>query len=86
MTARRIIRHMAALLPLSLSTYAMTTPTITLHSRSFSRNTSNNDPYSVVLIHGLDSSSQTWSRLAEEDVGAVALDLRGAGQKRDGIA
>jgi len=38
-----------------------------------------------VLIHGLDSSSQTWSRFAEEDLDAVALDLRGAGQSKMGL-
>jgi pimeloyl-ACP methyl ester carboxylesterase len=82
---------MAALLPLSLSTCSMTTaPTITLHSRCFSRNTNTNskatNPYSVVLIHGLDSSSQTWSCFAkEQDLDAVALDLRGAGQSNMGV-
>jgi pimeloyl-ACP methyl ester carboxylesterase len=85
MTARSVIRRMAALLPFLLPACAMTAPTITLHSRSFSRNTDSNNPCSVVLIHGLDSSSQTWSRLAEEDLDAVALDLRGAGQSEMGL-
>eukprot|EP00978_Attheya_sp_CCMP212_P044973 scaffold329060_cov45-Attheya_sp.AAC.1 len=40
--------------------------------------------YVVVLLHGLDSSSRTWKStlegLADAEIPAVAVDLRGSGQ------
>jgi hypothetical protein len=84
---RSIIRRMAALLHWSDITCSITAPTITLHSRSFSRNTNNNNPYSVVLIHGLDSSSQTWSQpVCRARLGCRGTRFARSRSKRDGIA
>ena len=80
--------HGYFLLPPSLSTYAITAPIITLHSRSFSRNTNNNNPFSF------PRSVDTWLGFLLSDVERLGRARLGCGgtpfatgrSKRDGIA